>query len=322
MNLKIFLLVILVKTDISKGEAICNYSVDKKSIYKCKLSVKNDDEIGGTHLNDKSDDDVLNIQSSESSNSTDFPTKICEKFKNLQSIHLVNVYIQNIDENSLKSCKNLKIFNVAVNKVREIPENMFTENLNLVEVDLSQNKLTNLGENLFKNLKNLQILKLTKNKLSDLPKNIFNPLENLKHLSLINNEIKILKTSWFKQLHNLQQLFLSFNRIEELPEGMFINLSSLKSLDLSVNNLTTIHADSFGSLPNLMEIYLEYNNINAIDQKVIDDTGISIIELGFGDKNVKVNLCVNKNFRDMTRSRIQLKSGLKKCFENYRRRMA
>ncbi|XP_070508344.1 toll-like receptor 13 [Chironomus tepperi] len=323
MNFKLFVIFCWIFVASVDGFTSCEYKIDKKSSYKCVLSVKNAEnieEIDGIHISSKSDDDIESISPNSRSNSSKFPSNVCEKFTNLKNLNLYSINIQKVDQNSLKNCENLRILSLSTNKIREIPENFFIHNSNLIEVDLSHNKLTNLPENLFENLDNLENLKLQKNNLSNLPENIFSSLSNLKILILTSNDIKNLNPKWFLELTNLHQLFLSFNKIEQLPPKVFNQLTSLKSLDLSVNNLTTIHADSFGSLPNLIELSLEYNNINSIDPKVIDNTGISIIDLGFGDRNVKVNLCVNKNFRDLTRNRSQLKVELKKCFENYQQR--
>ncbi|XP_070504112.1 serine protease gd-like, partial [Chironomus tepperi] len=73
------------------------------------------------------------------------------------------------------------------------------------------------------------------------------------------------------------------------------------------NKLTTIDAASFGVHKKLKEIHLQSNRINQIDEKLIDNTAVTVIGL-------EDNICSNENLFGIE----NIKAGLKTCFENYK----
>ena len=152
-------------------------------------------------------------------------------------------------------------------------------------------------------------LRLQGNQITEVPSNPFSSLRNLKQLYLHGNKIKILNSGNFNGLQNLDILYLYGNEISDLPAGIFAPLNSLQELALSFNKLSTIHSDSFGIHNKLFKIWFNYNKINAIDEKFIDNTAVSTL-------NMTNNICSQYLFTN----RDQIKPYLRTCFDNYQPR--
>jgi len=323
MKLKIILLVLIFlnfKSSFAQsGKLSCNYFLSG-SFYTCYLTISNpnglDNFVGvnGTHSGSYTDNDVKNITIYVSSNSvsTNIPSILCEKFKNVATISYNRIGIKRIGVNSFKSCSKVQRINLENNEISEIHEQAFAGNSELQFLEFSGNKMTTLTENLLVNQTKLQSLDFCSNLISDLPENIFKNLQNLKSLSLCWNQITKLKHGWFKMLVNLQTLNLGTNNIAELPQDIFKPLTSTSNILLSNNNLKAIHCESFGVQPKLTTINLYGNAIFAFDEQFIDDTGL--ISIFMTD-----NVCISKNIYDSTQARDAMRTDLKKCFENYQK---
>jgi len=101
-------------------------------------------------------------------------------------------------------------------------------------------------------------------------------------------------------LQNLKVLSLNGNQVVEIPSKSFASLRSLEELWLNNNKLTTIHSDSFGVHNKLTTVWLENNKINAIDERFIDNTALSTL-------NMTNNICSQQ----LTKTRSEIKPNLK-----------
>jgi len=97
----------------AKGQtAKCDYK-NYASYYTCYLRLReaNYDEkltrIDGQHEAGRTDADVDRIETYRDSNPKTFSSIFCQKFPNLKSIKMLNTFMQSIDDDSLKNCKNL-----------------------------------------------------------------------------------------------------------------------------------------------------------------------------------------------------------------------
>lgn len=319
MEFKISLLIVLINFAVTFGQEdslSCEYSVF--SDYSCRLIIFNPngldnfDKIEGTHMEDKTDDDVKEMDNYFYRNhiSTNIPSIICVQFENLERIELRYLEIQNIDENSFKNCKNLSWLDLEHNAISTIPEDTFSANTELKRLILSFNQLTTLPDNLFKNQQNLEFLNLGVNNLSNRLDNIFNPLINLTYLNLSGNQITSLKIEWFSYLTKLKNLYLNTNQIKELPKNMFSSLRELAVIEIGRNNLTVIHADAFGDFRRPQWFDIQSNQIFAVDEMFLNNTNVMFL-------NILFNVCASQRFQDDSPSRHQIRIGLRTCFQNY-----
>lgn len=311
-----YLPIIFVNTQILS----CEYTISGAQ-YNCYLTIQNPNglnnfqTINGTHLVNKSDDDVTRIYKTSGSVTKNIPSIICEKFKNLLHIDLEQIQIQMVDENSFSGCKKIQHITLTSNRITEVNENAFKQNSELNFLSLWQNQLSNLSETIFSNQQKLGLLWLDINQFQDFPDKIFHPLINLYELHLDTNQLTSIKIEWFETLEKLTVLALERNKIEELPRNVFSPLKILNTLALFNNNIKIIHSDSFSVHPSLEIVNLNNNQIDAIDEMFINNTGISTIHMSN-------NKCANKTITDSTLAREFMRAELKKCFENYEALMA
>lgn len=271
----------------------CDYVVNSAFGYTCALTILNPNGlnnfngISGTHLAGKTDLDVIAIMFYKTgSNSTNFPSIICQKFPNLLRIVLNSFGLQSIDDYSFRSCKNLQYIQLRHNKINIIHENSFQNNPELLDIYLENNQISVIPEKLLLNLPKLKGLDFGRNKISSITPNIFNELISLEHL------------------------FLNENLLSDLPLNVFSSLKNMTLIYLYGNKFEIIHAYPFGVLPKLKSASLHSNKIYAIDEKFIDNTSINLIQM-------VGNICADKRIEDFP-TRYVLKAELKVCFDNYR----
>ncbi|KAL7043456.1 hypothetical protein ACKWTF_001514 [Chironomus riparius] len=297
----------------------CTYYDKQYYGYACNLTITNPTglnnfkRISGRHLSGKTNNDVKYITSNSASFTTIVPSFICKTFKNLTSIELRSMGIQHVDENAFKDCHELQALDLYNNKISRIDEKAFENNQGLATLYLYQNQLSELPENVFLNQQNLITLWLDNNYFTSFPKKEFAPLNSLNNLDLRGNRIRNITDDSFENLKSIKYLYLQSTQIEELPKNVFRHLKSLSTLSLSYNKLKVIH--SLGFLPNLTEIELSDNQLQAVDEKLIDNTGVN--RFSFGG-----NLCANFVITDNSASRALLRSGLQNCFNKYNQEYA
>ena len=79
---------------------------------------------------------------------------------------------------------------------------------------------------------------------------------------------------------------------------------------MSRNNIKVINSDSFRGLSTLEVLYFDENQIDTIDENLIDTTRIYQID-------GRSNICVNQSIADHTVSKVQIRTLLRKCFQNF-----
>lgn len=294
----------------------CDYYVELTNEYTCPLKIFNPNglnnftDINGTHVPGKCDDDVQIVSVFIVSTTPIIPSIICEKFKNVKRLSFSFGGLVQIDENSLKKCRNLTNFQISNNDIEDrLDENAFIENFDLLELYM-ETHLPALPENIFRNQEKLEILVLRYNEFTDLPQNVFKTLKSLKVLNLDSNLLTTLRAEWFEPLEKLEVLSFAYNQLEELPANIFSSLTNLKAIALLENKFKVIHSDWFGILPNLESILLQKNQIFAIDEKLLDSTGVNDIAM-------LRNVCADKNVVDNSDTKGLIRAVLRQCFDNY-----
>eukprot|EP00993_Chasmostoma_nieuportense_P001961 NODE_2797_length_1089_cov_6.939709_g2667_i0.p1 GENE.NODE_2797_length_1089_cov_6.939709_g2667_i0~~NODE_2797_length_1089_cov_6.939709_g2667_i0.p1 ORF type:complete len:342 (-),score=123.66 NODE_2797_length_1089_cov_6.939709_g2667_i0:63-1088(-) len=141
----------------------------------------------------------------------------------------------------LRQLKELKEFNVASNKLMQLPDGCFEGMPKLRRVAVFWNKIIKLPS--FKDLVGLEELQLNSNSLNSVPEFGYHP-----------------------KLNNAN---LNKNMLTELPEAMFSaqNLPELECLEVGSNDLTSVPA-SLGTLPKLTKLVLGTNKLTSIPDAV------------------------------------------------------
>lgn len=314
--------VLMTKYQISAQTARCDYSYKMYdysetniSYYSCVLSTEQANfdtrltSINGQHGFVKDDDDVGYFVNYVNNKLKVFTSIFCQKFQNLEAILLGNAGIESIDADAFTNCRNLIYLELYGNQIHSLPSYVFTPLKKLEWLLFTQNHLKSINPDSFTNLPNLTWLKLNENEITEIPPKAFTSLKKLESLHLVINKINKLYSESFEGLDSLYTLMLHINEIPDLPVGVFVPLKALYELVLRNNKLTTVHSDSFGNHPKLEDIYLANNPITSIDEKIVNKTLLSYI-------NLAKNICYNGKIE----TRDEIKTKLRECFDNYKPR--
>lgn len=276
--------------------------------YKCDIQEEDKTlEFQPKNLPQISNDQVTAVSVNSDKILTHITSTICETFPNALEIDVRNTKVETLDENSFIRCKNLAFLMLSDNKIKEIPEKLLNENLNLEMLLMKNTLIEFVPQNFLKNQqKSLKILHITSKTSYKVPDNFFTLFENLEDLWI--GKVENFNFKWITKLKSLKILSITNCKIDKIPAKSFNNLKNLEKLNLSENNLQTICAESFGNLPNLRHIDFSFNEITAIEEALIDTTGVASMDM-------TLNVCANEKLEDNNKE--NLKKILEKCLKNY-----
>ncbi|KAL7043523.1 hypothetical protein ACKWTF_001553 [Chironomus riparius] len=75
--------------------------------------------------------------------------------------------------------------------------------------------------------------------------------------------------------------------------------------------MTIQNPDGLNNFTDISEIYIYINQINAIDERMIDLTGVEIIDMND-------NVCASGRIIDDSATRQSMRNALQRCFDNYK----
>ncbi|XP_039308071.1 chaoptin isoform X2 [Solenopsis invicta] len=215
----------------------------------------------------------------------------CDCFKNTKSLQVLLFSwneIMDILAETLKPLKKLRIVDLSHNKLKVLPNNMFTDS-SIESLDLSHNQFTRLPIN------SMSVTSTTR----------------LTNLDMSWNALSgIHSTDTIFRLKGLVWLDLSYNRLVRLDDGVFSDLACLAHLDLSHNkqlvldsrermfyglenmllylSLSNISLLSVPELPlrRLQTLYLAHNELASIPSEISNLTSLHYLDLSFNDLTV------------------------------------
>lgn len=276
MDLKLLLIFSFSFFTLASSQSVsCDYQLSY-GVYNCFLTIDNpngfDDftEIGGTHMEGKTDDDVLQIEI-RSGTSSIIPRIVCDSFKFIDSITMKgNRGIQRYTENTLSGCINLKDIYLQGNPIAEIHPHFLRNNINLNSVILSNLLVASLPEELFSTTTNIiSILILYSHFLTDFPVNLFKNTPLLQYLIVDSNALKIWRSEWSQSMPQLNRLSFANNSISEIPRNS-INSNSLTDLVIDTNYIEVLDYFMFNDVSEIVQFSFANSPIEAIDFNLID----------------------------------------------------
>ncbi|XP_067347658.1 relaxin receptor 2a [Channa argus] len=141
---------------------------------------------------------------------------------------------------------------------------------NVTFLSLRSNKIRVLPDYVFSEYSVLQRLFLQNNSLQFISKHAFSGLHNLKRLFLCDNLISSLSPGVFRDLHQLEWLMLNHNPLSGLSQDTFIGLHSLVYLSMWNTSLQQFPHPSFCEhMPTLEWVDLEGNQIQTINYSIL-----------------------------------------------------
>lgn len=193
---------------------ICNYKYHE-GLYSCEIELIeafNQNEplyFLGDHLEGHNRNDVKKIYYSYNFSPQALwilHKDIVPYFINLQILHLQDLDLQILRNDSFSSCDNLITINLQLNSIYEIPNGIFRNCSKLKNLDLSWNSIKKISSETFIGLSNLNNLTLNGNQFT-LNGEEFHALTELKELRIINSTIN--SVNLLQNLQNLEIIDLS-----------------------------------------------------------------------------------------------------------------
>ncbi|XP_068617739.1 toll-like receptor 4 [Battus philenor] len=182
-----------------------------------------------------------------------------------------------IDRDTFIYCKELRVLNLAYNKIKSVFDYTFRGLEKLKILSMENGTLYHIGENTFEPMRNLEMLNLANNPLTaneNLTSGQFKGLNELKILILKNCGIKRLydEDNIFEMMPNLTHLNLRNNQLYYITTETLKPLKFLQMLDLSENLLVSWWQPLFltaGVRP--VTLYLTNNKISHFTISMIQD---------------------------------------------------
>ncbi|XP_070489931.1 leucine-rich repeat-containing protein 15-like [Chironomus tepperi] len=255
----IFVFLVIIQT--AHGQSIsCEYLYDYQRVYSCHIEIFNPNGfnnftyINGTHLPDRTNDDVL-IIGKRPSYTTNAPSIICSTFRNIKNLHLHKAGIVRIDENAFHHCTKLRNLDLEGNNITTLPGNVFDHLVTLDTINLSYNKISTVSGEWFTGLENLHFLSLLSNEIEEISRNAFSSLKNLTYLYINVNKIKVLHFDSFGYLSNLTHIVANHNKIEAIDERI-IDMTAVTYFGMYDNVCANYEAQDTSESKNLIRYHL------------------------------------------------------------------
>ncbi|XP_075470724.1 leucine-rich repeat transmembrane protein FLRT2 [Ascaphus truei] len=192
-------------------------------------------------------------------NNAGFPAEL----HNVQSVHTVYLYGNQLDEFPMNLPKNVQVLHLQENNIQTISRVALAQLLKLEELHLDDNSISTVGveDGAFREAVSLKLLFLSKNHLSSVPVGL--PL-GLQEIRLDENRIATISDQAFQNLTNVERLILDGNLLTNkgIADGTFSHLPKLKEFSMVRNSLTSPPTDLQGTY--LVKLNLQDNQINHI----------------------------------------------------------
>ncbi|KAK1339412.1 hypothetical protein QTO34_020095 [Cnephaeus nilssonii] len=192
-------------------------------------------------------------------NNAGFPAEL----HNVQSVHTVYLYGNQLDEFPMNLPKNVRVLHLQENNIQTISRVALAQLLKLEELHLDDNSISTVGveDGAFREAISLKLLFLSKNHLSSVPVGL--PVD-LQELRVDENRIAVISDMAFQNLTSLERLIVDGNLLTNkgIAEGTFSHLTKLKEFSMVRNSLSHPPPDLPGT--HLLRLYLQDNQINHI----------------------------------------------------------
>ncbi|KAM9356370.1 leucine-rich repeat transmembrane protein FLRT2 [Pholidichthys leucotaenia] len=199
-------------------------------------------------------------------NNAGFPLEL----HNLESVEIVYLYGNQLDEFPINLPKNTRVLHLQENNIQTISRAALAQLTKLEELHLDDNSISTVGveEGAFREAVSLKLLFLTKNHLSSVPIGL---PEDLRELRLDENRIAVIAEEAFQNVTHLQRLLLDGNLLtdEGIAPGTFQHLATLRELALARNSLT--FPPPLLPSQSLVKLSLQENQIDQIPVAAFTD---------------------------------------------------
>ncbi|XGW20445.1 hypothetical protein V3C99_003890 [Haemonchus contortus] len=183
----------------------------------------------------------------------------------IRSLALTNCQITTINPEIFRSVEStLEELNLSNNSLKNVP--LLGNMSQLRSLNLFGNKVKEVPEGVFSGLSQLRMLRLENNEICSLsPTSLSEVKQKIELLDLSGNCFASVPAQALRNSIKLMYLDLSDNKISEINNFELMNLPQLKELRLQNNQLHEIHPMAFMNVPQLQYLYLKDNLIGSLD---------------------------------------------------------
>ncbi|XP_070504913.1 chaoptin-like [Chironomus tepperi] len=250
----------------------CNYVT--VPAYTCELTIQNilgranPDRIGGKHVDNQNDSDVMFVEALLQHTSS-FPSIICRQFNNLQYIYLLESKLEVLTREAFESCTNLDVLFLDQNEIRVIPDNVLPPSPTLAWVSFFSNEVNQIHPNAFAGTA-LSYINLDGNRLTIINPDWFEGTigRNLMYFMISSNNISTLHSNSFPNLPKIFEISLSSNPLTDIASDAFAGLSALEILELENCGIRTLDPQWFSDLSSLVAVFLNENQLTELPENV------------------------------------------------------
>lgn len=234
----VYLLLVGCGIEFSQGSHNCSSFSDKNHGFGCEMrNVKPEDEILEINVlskeMNKTDEDIIWVQIRDSK-FTNLPTKIFEKFSNMERMMILSSSgFKNLNVSYFDS--KLTLLLMKSTDLETIGENAFNGLIELRTLSLNYNSLTNIDKHAFRDLVKMEKIEMVANKIEFLDDKTFENNINLKLILLYNNKLRVISAALFSKNVLLETIQLQNNEITQIEKGFQASLSKVTRLDLTSN---------------------------------------------------------------------------------------
>lgn len=190
----------------------------------------------------------------------DMPREIFGTFQFLKKVQANGCGIEDVNKYNFNYASALLELRMRSNKLRKLPNSVFSSITTLTTLDLSANEISEIEKSAFASLESLEYLTLTGNQLVSIDETVFKDLTNLISIRLDSNKLQTIDENLFAGNANLSEIRMDSNEIAIINGDVFGKLKRLKILNLASNRLLNIDVSS----TNLERLWVPYNKLRTI----------------------------------------------------------
>ena len=221
--------------------------------------------------------------------------------RSLVTVGLKGNNINEVEHGAFKNLLKLNYLFLPENKIKFLPNGIFSEGYHLVQFDLRDNDFELIPADSMCALKRLEKLSISSNKLNSAKFDVcFQTLTDLREIDISNNPIANITPSDFYPFRNIRIAVLKLRqlRLSKLHQDIFMYFPYLSILGLDKNKLIHLDHDMFKYSARLTTLSLPGNRIMSIPNQIL--TTFSRLKIFHIEDNQIRNLKLGLVFQNLT----------------------
>lgn len=209
----LFIISVMACMALTDIEVECKFKVLNADVYTCvvvnlKSLVGNElvTSVSGKAVGEKTVNDIEGVIADRNNNQmTHLPSGFGKTFPNLKAFRATNVEIKYIKRENFANMRNLSLLNLSVNKILQLPENVFIDLPELDFLSIHTNKIRELPESILSHSPQLIIFYFGANLVENLPEKFFASNHGLKEFYMRSGKLKTIDVD-FRKFPNLTEV--------------------------------------------------------------------------------------------------------------------